>query len=255
MVGTSLRSRHPEVAKEVGEQLKRAMDVHQIVEKVRLGKANQEEISNAMKLVERLEKKRKTLFKGKAFEKKYHKHKEEHRRRLLLEAEQQKREEERKQKEAHEEEKRAFQQRRAKQLRFAGHPSARTIKFSKLKHSEHATFRCNDRLQSMTLPELLDQIDEARLFYRLYPCNAKGEPRWEVQVCPQMHDDEEEAEAEDNEDKDKKSNEEVTLILDKSKTTIITVLRDDEDYDFEICDREYAAAGIVARDRALEGVE
>ena len=210
-----------------------------------------------MKLVERLEKKRKTLFKGKAFEKKYHKHKEqeEHRRRLLLEAEQQKREEERKQKEAHEEEKRAFQQRRAKQLRFAGHPSARTIKFSKLKHSEHATFRCNDRLQSMTLPELLDQIDEARLFYRLYPCNAKGEPRWEVQVCPQMHDDEEEAEAEDNEDKDKKSNEEVTLILDKSKTTIITVLRDDEDYDFEICDREYAAAGIVARDRALEGVE
>ena len=70
-----------------------------------------------------------------------------------------------------------------------------------------------------------------------------------------MHDDEEEAEAEDNEDKDKKSNEEVTLILDKSKTTIITVLRDDEDYDFEICDRKYAAAGIVARDRALEGVE
>ena len=63
VVGTSLRSRHPEVAREVGEQLKRAMDVHQIVEKVRLGKINQEEISSAMKLVERLEKKQKKLFK------------------------------------------------------------------------------------------------------------------------------------------------------------------------------------------------
>ena len=125
----------------------------------------------------------------------------------------------------------------ANQIRFAAGQFDVTLHFSSLKITEHALFRWNDRGKSqlgMTIEELLQDVDDAKIFYRLFPSSSSKEnekKNWEVQLFFL----------------DRESPPEVTLVLDKHKKILITVIRDDESYDYNAGDKMYASAGECRR--------
>lgn len=128
-----------------------------------------------------------------------------------------------------------IKERRALQHKLAGHPSAKHLWFEQMHISEHAHFRWHDRQISgtevATLKEFLQQIDEGRILYRLQPLSDN---RWEVKIVSKSYHGQKE---------------ELVLLLNKSKTTIITILRDDKTYNHKKDDHEYAPSGKISKEK------
>ena len=243
---TDWRNYEPDAA-EIDQLLAQAVAVQEEVEKAQMDEQlNNEEIERVKKLIGGLVKRHKDLFdatsrhleflkKAKRKEKKLReqeKRKEQQERDKKQERERLQKERERLEEQMEEE---AFKARRAMQLKFASHPAAKNLKFVDLRVLKHAVLRWQDRgLKHVTFSDFLIDIDEARVFYRMYQVDMKNESRYEVQICLPRTEAKGEAGVEQA-----GPQEEITLILDKRKSSIITVLRDDEEYDYETMDREY----------------
>ncbi|CAB9503165.1 expressed unknown protein [Seminavis robusta] len=224
--------------------LQDASEVDKRIDLTRNGKVSTQDIGKTISEIEKLAKKREKLLSKSSFKKKYAKIKE----RLQVGWEQQELEqsvrlqEEKAAAEASakaDTEKESFRARRAKQLKVAGHPAANNLKFASLRPSEHhVVHRWKDRgLTSMTLQDFLAQINDARILYTLEPCEGdKGQPQWEVKV------------------QRLEEGKQVALILNREKTTIITVLRDDDEYDYKRNDHSFAPAGKIAAERATSSM-
>ena len=214
------------LAKKVDEVLEACSKVQQ---KVKLATCGKIPVDKALKTIKRYKKRRRELFrdtKSDAGQLITNKYKE------LKEAEKQQQAERLQAAHREEEERKSKAARRANQIRFAAGQFDVTLRFSSLKITERALFRWNDRGKSqlgMTIEELLQDIDDAKIFYRLFPSSSSKEnekENWEVQLFFLDHE----------------NPPEVTLVLDKHKKILITVIRDDEAY-YKNGDKMYAPAG------------
>lgn len=255
---SKINSNYRDLANQVDQLLVLTKSVHKKVSKARKGELRASKMERTEELIDELVKEHEKLFDEgpysqlvqhanrkarqqpeqveqrrekqlRKLEEKRKKQEEEEKQRIT--ALQEKKEKEKANQRAQEEEEarqREIKARRHLQHRCAGHPSAKTLWFSTIRISEHALFRWNDRgLSSTAFSEFLKEIDEGKIMYRLQPTGHS----WEVQVSLPGQE------------------EEIVLVLNKNKSTIITVLRDDEEYNCRENDHQYAPAGRIASEK------
>jgi hypothetical protein len=229
---------------EISQLNEEANRVQEAVENAKTNKnLSNDEIERVKGLIKDLEKRRKYLFDIHGPHTKFLKEvkKAEERRRKeeqkKLQEKCKKEEEVRKQSLLQEEkereaENRAFPDRRAKQLKFANHPKAKNLTFSKLRVGKHAIERWHDRGRSLkhryaTIADFLQDLDDAKIFYRMHE-DERPETglRYVIEAYFLLKNETTEGETNDKEM--------ITLIVDKDKTAVITVLRDDDNYDYTV---------------------
>ena len=207
-------------AKKVKEVLEACMKVQQKVEMATSGKVP---VDKALKTIKRYKKRRRELFRdtkldsGQLITNTYKELKEEEKKQEADRLQAVHREEE---------DRKSRAARRANQIRFAAGQFDANLIFSSLRITEHAVLRWNDRGKSqlgLNIEKLLEDIDDAKIFYRLFPGSSEG---WEVQLYFLENE----------------NPPEVTLVLDNNKKVLITVLRDDKAY-YKNGDKMYAPAG------------